>query len=160
MVPTAALVALSAAGGLAALAWLAILLIPSRPWNHTPIAEDERPPPEPPSWPSIAIVVPARNEATYLPRTLPALLAQDYPGAWQIVVVDDRSEDGTGELARELGRGTGRLAVVAGAALPEGWAGKVWALEQGARSASAARYLLLTDADIRHAPGSLSRLVA
>ena len=128
MVSTAALLALTAGGGLAALAWLAILLLPARPWDLRPIAEDEEPPPEPRAWPSITILVPARNEASYLPRTLPALLAQDYAGEWRIVVIDDRSGDRTGELARRLGAASGRLAVVAGAPLPEGWAGKVSAL--------------------------------
>ncbi len=161
MLPAAALLTLAGGGGLAALAWLAILLFPARPWDLRPIAEDEEPPPAPPAWPSVAILVPARNEAAHLPLTLPALLAQDYPGEWRIVVVDDRSADATGELARQLGREPARLAVVTGTASPEGWAGKVWALEQGARVAPAgARYFLLTDADIRHAPGSLSRLVA
>lgn len=161
MAPTGLLAALAALGGLAALAWLGILLVPARPWDLHPIAEDEDPPPEPPAWPSVAVLVPARNEAAYLPLTLPALLGQDYHGEWHVIVVDDRSADRTGEVARRLGDESGRLSVVAGAPLPEGWAGKVWALEQGARSAPAgARYLLLTDADIRHAPSSLSRLVA
>lgn len=159
-VPPDVLLASVAAGGASALVWLGVLLTPARPWDLRPIAEDEPPPPEPGSWPRAAILVPARNESTSLPQTLPALLAQDYPGPWQIVLVDDRSDDGTGELARHLGEGD-RLTVVAGAELPAGWAGKVWALEQGMRTAAAeARYLLLTDADIRHEPGSLRRLVA
>jgi len=154
------LLAFAAAGGASALAWLGVLLHPARPWDLRPIAEDEPPPPEPGSWPGVAILVPARNESASLPQTLPALLAQDYPGPWQVVLVDDRSDDGTGELARRLGS-PDRLSVVAGAELPAGWAGKVWALEQGMRVAVAgARYLLLTDADICHQPGSLRRLVA
>jgi len=84
-----------------------------------------------------------------LPLTLPALQAQDYPGEFTIVVVDDRSTDGT--------RG---LATVHGAELPPGWVGKVWALEQGRAAAGEPDYYLLTDADIRHAPHSLRRLVA
>jgi hopene-associated glycosyltransferase HpnB len=70
------------------------------------------------------------------------------------VVVDDRSSDGTAEVARRPG-----VQVVPGASLPRGWVGKVWALEQGARGA-ASEYLLLTDADIRHGSCSLRRLVA
>ena len=104
------------------------------------------------------MLVPARNESALLPLTLPALVAQDYPGDWHVVVVDDRSGDGTAGVARSVAGG--RATVVDGAPLPEGWAGKVWALEQALEHAGPADYLLLTDADVRHAPGSLRRLVA
>jgi hopene-associated glycosyltransferase HpnB len=140
--------------------WLAVLVHPARPWDLRPIAEDEPEPPAPEAWPSVAVLVPARNEAAYLPGTLPALLAQDYPGARRVILVDDRSSDGTGAVARGL-VGSDRAEVVVGAPLPEGWVGKVWALEQAARAApSDVDYYLLTDADIRHAPASLARLVA
>jgi hopene-associated glycosyltransferase HpnB len=99
--------------------------------------------------------VPARDEALLLSATLPSLLAQGYPGDFRVLVVDDRSSDGTAAVARSLG-----AEVVAGAPLPQGWVGKVWALEQGASAAGSPDYLLLTDADIRHAPDSLRRLVA
>ncbi len=141
-----------------------MLLHPARPWDLRPDDEEGPPPPDPAAWPALAVLVPARNEADVLPRTLPALLAQDYPGDWWVVLVDDRSGDGTGAAARRAGAGDPRLAVVPGGPLPEGWAGKVWALEQGRRAAAAGApqpaLLLLTDADILHAPGSLRRLVA
>jgi hopene-associated glycosyltransferase HpnB len=149
---------LVAVGGASLLAWLAVLALPARPWDLRPICEDEPPPPEPGSWPPVCVLVPARNEATLLPLTLPALGAQKYPGEWHVVVVDDRSTDRTAAVARALA--TSRISVVDGAALPEGWAGKVWALEQALRAAGQVEYLLLTDADVRHAPGSLRRLVA
>lgn len=164
--PAALLIALSVAGAAALAVWLACLADPARAWDFRPVAEDTPPPPPPSAWPSVGIVVPARDEAAILPETLPALLAQEYPGAWGIVVVDDRSSDGTAAVARAVGGGvTGsaaraRLEVVAGAALPDGWTGKVWALAQGVEVAGAADYLLLTDADIRHLPGSLAVLVA
>jgi hopene-associated glycosyltransferase HpnB len=106
----------------------------------------------------VRALVPARNEAAILPATLPALLAQDYPGDFAVVLVDDRSADGTGATACALG--DGRLEVLTGEELPHGWAGKVWALEQGRLAAGEPDYLLLTDADIVHAPGSVRRLVA
>lgn len=154
----AALVCLGAAS---AAAWLAILAFPPRPWDLRPVAEDEPPPPAPAAWPSVAVVVPAHDEAAVLPSTLPALLSQDYPGQWQTVVVDDRSTDGTAGVARGIG-GAGHLQVVVGSALPQGWVGKVWAMEQGtlAVAPTAPDYLLFTDADIVHTPGSLRRLVA
>ncbi len=157
--------ALAGAGALAAAAWLAVLLHPARPWDLRPTDEEGGEAPEPAAWPSVAVLVPARNEARTLPQTLPALLAQDLPGPWSVVLVDDRSADGTAAAARELAAGDPRLRAVDGAPLPEGWVGKVWALEQARRAAcagpgAAPELLLLTDADIRHAPGSLRRLVA
>ena len=94
--------------------WVGILLAPGRAWELRPIAEDEPPPPEPERWPSVCVLVPARNESDLLPSTLPALLAQDYPGEWRVAVVDDRSDDGTPQVARRLA--TGRVSVVDGAA--------------------------------------------
>ena len=157
------LVALTVTGGAAALAWLAVLLDPARAWDLRPTAEDDPPPRDPAEWPPIGVVVPARNEAATLPGTLPALLAQDYPGPWTVVVVDDRSDDETATAARSLAHDDGRLTVLEGDPLPAGWLGKVWALQQGCdllARAGEADYLLLTDADIRHRPGSLRRLVA
>jgi hopene-associated glycosyltransferase HpnB len=119
------------------------------------------------SWPAVVAVVPARNEADMLPVTLPALLGQDYPGEFRVLVVDDGSDDGTGRLAAELGAkslagGGAPLTVVAGQPRPAGWAGKVWAMAQGAAAAAdtAAGYILFTDADIRWTPGALRELVA
>ncbi len=142
-----------ALGGAALAAWLAVLLQPARPWDLRPRCEGDSPPPQ--RWPSVCVLVPARNEAALLPQTLPALVAQDYPGAVRVVVVDDRSADGTAAVAAGLG-----AEVVRGTELPDGWAGKVWALEQGSARCGDAAYLLLTDADIRHAPDSLRTLVA
>jgi hopene-associated glycosyltransferase HpnB len=91
---------------------------------------------EPGAWPAVAAVVPARNEAESLPVTLPALLAQDYPGEFRVYLVDDNSDDGTGKVAAELGEKAAReggapLIVVKGRPRPDGWAGKVWAMAQG-----------------------------
>jgi hopene-associated glycosyltransferase HpnB len=142
-----------------------VLLHPARPWDCRPTDEERDPAPEPGAWPPVAVLVPARNEAATLPQTLPALLAQGYPGPWSVVLVDDRSHDGTAAVAQALAAGDPRLRAMEGAPLPEGWVGKVWALEQARRAAGedsgvAPDLLLLTDADIRHAPGSLARLVA
>jgi hopene-associated glycosyltransferase HpnB len=88
------------------------------------------------TWPPVAAVVPARNEAESLPVTLPPLLAQDYPGEFRVFLVDDNSDDGTGEIAAELCEKAAReggapLTVVQGRPRPGGWAGKVWAMAQG-----------------------------
>ncbi len=149
--------ALLVAGGTSLAAWLTLLALVLRPGDFRPQGEGEDPPPLP-SWPSVAVLVPARNEAALLPATLPSLLAQDYPGRWRVVLVDDRSSDGTGDVARALDHP--RLTVLSGSPLPPGWAGKAWALEQARRAVgSGYDYLLLTDADIRHGPSSLRRLV-
>jgi hopene-associated glycosyltransferase HpnB len=119
-------------------------------------------------WPDVVAVVPARNEADMLPMTLPPLLGQDYPGDFRVVLVDDRSQDGTAEIAKELGAkaaldGGAPLTVVAGQPRPEGWAGKVWAMAQGTAVSTEAgppRYVLFTDADIEWGPRALRELVA
>ena len=153
-------------GLVSVLIWLGIWLHPARPWDFQPVGDDDPIPSPPSEWPSVCILVPARNERESLPHTLPALLQQDYPGSFMVVVIDDRSQDGTAEIARALANDAGaidRLYVVNGKDLPSDWVGKVWALEQGAAVALAMRspkYLLLTDADIRHASSSLRRLVS
>ncbi|MFF5724505.1 glycosyltransferase [[Kitasatospora] papulosa] len=119
---------------------------------------------DPERWPSVAVVVPARNEAEVLPVSLPSLLAQDYPGHAEIILVDDCSGDGTGELARALSARCGGLPLtVVSPGEPEpGWTGKLWALRHGMALARQRdpEFLLLTDADIAHEPDSLRELVA
>jgi hopene-associated glycosyltransferase HpnB len=142
-------------------AWLWLLLCQGFFWR-TDVRLPRRVEPE--RWPSVCVVVPARDEAAVLPASLPSLLAQDYPGRAEIFLVDDGSSDGTGELARELARTHGGLPLTVGSPgePPVGWTGKLWAVRHGIQSARARgpEYLLLTDADIAHAPDSLRELVA
>lgn len=109
---------------------------------------------------AVTVMVPARNEAETIEACLASLLAQDYPGRLKIMLVDDNSTDGTGEIASRLKAGE-QLEIVKGEPLPPGWAGKVHAMHQGlSRSwARDADYVLFTDADIVHAPGHVSALV-
>jgi hopene-associated glycosyltransferase HpnB len=113
--------------------------------------------------PSVTAVVPARNEADVIEQSIGSLLRQDYPGALRVVLVDDGSDDGTAARASAAG-GNERLEVLKGSPLPAGWTGKVWAQNQGVNHALASAdkpdYLLLTDADIGHAPDNLRALVA
>ncbi|MFE0203478.1 glycosyltransferase [Streptomyces sp. NPDC058985] len=119
---------------------------------------------EPGVWPSVCVVVPARDEAAVLPASLPSLLAQDYPGRAEVFLIDDGSTDGTGELACELARRHEGLplTVASPGEPPAGWTGKLWAVRHGIALARGREpeYLLLTDADIAHAPDSLRALVA
>ncbi|MFD9884601.1 glycosyltransferase [Streptomyces alboflavus] len=119
---------------------------------------------DPKRWPSVAVVVPARDEAEVLPTSLPSLLAQDYPGRAEVFLVDDGSGDGTGTLARALAERHGGLSltVTSPGEPPAGWTGKLWAVRHGMALARAREpeYLLLTDADIAHRPDSLRTLVA
>jgi hopene-associated glycosyltransferase HpnB len=116
-------------------------------------------PAAPARWPCVVAVVPARNEADVIGASMGSLVAQDYPGEFHIVLVDDNSEDGTAEAAPAA---AGRLEVIRGAPLAPGWTGKLWAMKQGVEHAArhAPDYILFPDADVAHAPENLSRLVA
>jgi hopene-associated glycosyltransferase HpnB len=118
-------------------------------------------------WPSIVAIVPARDEAESVGKTIASLLQQDYPGAFTVILVDDQSRDATAQVARKAAAAVGaaeRLTVVPGRALPAGWTGKLWAQHQGVEAAGKGThppaYLLLTDADIVYAPDALKGLVA
>ncbi|MEV7883425.1 glycosyltransferase [Streptomyces sp. NPDC002817] len=149
----------TAAASLAA--WLWLLLCQGFFWRTDVRLPERR---EPDEWPSVCVVVPARDEAAVLPASLPSLLAQDYPGTAEVFLVDDGSSDGTAELARELSRRYGGLPLTVGSPgePPAGWTGKLWAVRHGIGLARARdpEYLLLTDADIAHEPASLRALVA
>jgi hopene-associated glycosyltransferase HpnB len=117
----------------------------------------------------VAVVIPARNEAEGIGACVASLLAQDYPGSLSVTVVDDDSDDGTGEIAKNAGKSAAvadgpSLTVMRGQPLPAGWTGKLWAVKQGVAAALGQdpkpEYLLLTDADIAHAPDNVRSLVA
>lgn len=150
---------------LACLIWLYLLLGHGRFWQSGPELSPARPDATPGVAPTVAIVIPARDEAPHIDATLRSLLAQDYAGPFRIIVVDDGSTDGTGTIARNTAlapaQTTGpQLTVLTGTPRPPGWSGKLWAVAQGVAEAGYADLLLLTDADIRHQPGHLATLVA
>lgn len=142
--------------------WLGLWLAHAGFWR----IEWEPVPAPPQTWPPVVAIIPARNEAVSIHATLQSLWNQDYPGDLRLVVVDDSSEDNTAEEARQAARDSGRqedLCVLTAPPLPEGWAGKVWAMHQGVLSGplpdDPAHYLLFSDADITHGPGALRELV-
>ena len=114
--------------------------------------------PPPRAWPRLSIVVPARDEAGGIEAALASKLACGYPNL-EVIVVDDRSTDGTGEIARRLAESDPRLAVTRVDELPAGWLGKVHAMSIGASHATG-EWLLLSDADVHVTPGTLERVVA
>lgn len=140
-----------------ALPWIVAALV--LPWvirrrprlsGFTPAAEDA---------PLASVVVPARNEAANLGACVGTLLASAYP-SFEIILVDDRSTDGTAEIARQLARNNpDRIRFIEGAALPDGWVGKCWACWQGYREARG-DVLVFTDADTRHGKDLLGHAVA
>jgi cellulose synthase/poly-beta-1,6-N-acetylglucosamine synthase-like glycosyltransferase len=152
----------------AALAWLiaviwivrvlpALFLLPS-----VPDLLRDQPAPDVPATelPSLAVVVPAKDEVRAVGRSVATILASDYP-ALQTIVVDDRSTDGTGELLDAIAAeptAAGRLKVLHVRELPEGWIGKPHAMAQAA-AMSASEWILFTDADVRFAPDTLRRAV-
>ncbi|HUN44337.1 MAG TPA: glycosyltransferase [Acetobacteraceae bacterium] len=144
---------------LATLIWAYLLLGHGRFWRSAP----ELPAARPTATPSVAIVIPARDEAPVIATTIRSLAAQDYAGPLRIILVDDNSTDHTGDIARSFA--DPRLTVLTGAPRPTGWSGKLWAVAQGLTEARRAEtgppdLLLLTDADIDHKPGHLAALVA
>jgi hopene-associated glycosyltransferase HpnB len=141
--------------------WLYLLLARGSFWK---LSEDDIVPEALETWPRVVAVVPARNEAETVVRAVISLVNQDYRGTFDIVVVDDQSADGTATLARQAAAESGateRVRVQSIEALPPGWTGKLWALQEGVSAAAekAPAFWWLTDADVVHAPDTLRRLV-
>ena len=146
-------------------AWTGLILGRGRFWDAS--ADGLRDPAPGSAAPDVHAVVPARNEADVVARTLASLLAQDYPGRFMITVVDDRSDDGTGAAARATiaeRDARGRASVSEARPRPEGWTGKMWALAEGVAGArergARPAYWWFSDADVEHDADTLSRLVA
>src|SRR6478609_9183693 len=117
-----------------------------------------------PRWPIVTAVIPARNEADCIAESIGSLTRQDYPGTFSIVLVDDDSGDDTAAVARGAAAGFVSFDLIRSRGVAPGWTGKLWALQQGIEAVRAVSpppdYLLLTDADIVHAPDSVRSLVA
>ena len=147
---------------LALAAWLGVLLLPSRSWStreRLALASGQDVPGNLQDLSAISVLIPARNEAGQIGSTLRALARQGVN--LEAIVVDDQSTDGTGGAARGAVPGNDEFLttrIVPGAPLPEGWGGKLWALEQG-RGQLKRKYCLLLDAEIELAPGVAASLL-
>ena len=140
--------------------WLYLALFHGRFWHADQRLDDEVS--DLSEWPDVAIVIPARNEAKTIKRTVRSLLNQRYSGKLSTIVVNDNSDDDTEAealAAALISQEKERLSVLSGQALKEGWVGKMWAVSQGIKAVDASKYILLTDADIDHEPYSIQKLV-
>lgn len=144
------------------LAWLCLLLFRGRFWQVSRL--QAVPPQKIAVSGPIAVVIPARNEANNIARAVGSLLAQSCADALHVFVVDDNSIDSTADAARAAASGSDqqKLHIITGQALPPGWTGKLWALQQGVDAAMTLdpQFLLFTDADVEHAPANLAALVS
>lgn len=153
---------LIALGIISLLVWMYLFAAHGRFWQ---IKRYFLPAPRPGGPPArLAVVVPARDEAGVVGRALTSLLAQAGGHSIHVFLVDDSSSDGTAEVARQAAREAGkpdRLTAITARPLAPGWSGKLWAVQQGVEQALRMDpdFLLLTDADIAHAPESLAALV-
>jgi hopene-associated glycosyltransferase HpnB len=156
---------LSVAGGLAVAVWIYLLSARGMFWRAATVPAGSLDAPD--AWSTVVAIIPARNEAGFIERSVASLLGEETTsrcGRLRLIVVDDASSDGTASLARAAAERAGasdRLTVLRSEALPPGWSGKLWALRQGieAARARAPRWLLLTDADVVHASEDLHALL-
>jgi len=146
---------MSILAGISLLVWLYLVFAHGRFWQSGPYL----PQAVPERAPDVAIVVPARDEAGSIARSIGSLLAQEYPGTFRVILVDDASGDGTAAIARTQEGAAERLTVLTTGPRPQGWAGKLWAVQTGV-AATDEELVFLTDADIEHDPGHLATLVA
>ncbi|WP_411280410.1 glycosyltransferase family 2 protein, partial [Gemmatimonas sp.] len=148
----------AATAALSAAPWVAAPLVLASRLRTTPALDDidlAAIPAEPVS--RVSVVLPARNEAAHITACIRSIRASTWPDL-ELIVVDDHSTDGTGDLARAAAGDDIRVKIVGAPELPADWFGKQWACQSGAAHATGS-LLLFTDADTRHAPDLVGRMV-
>lgn len=138
--------------------WIAACAAAADAWARFPRLTANTYPGPPDPAPKVTVLVPARNEEESIGACLETLAAQDYPN-FEVVLIDDRSEDRTGEIGEALAARDARFRVLRGADLPPGWAGKCHALWQGVE-ATEGEYILMMDADAFARPRLLTQTVS
>lgn len=161
--------------GFSLLIWIVLTFFRGAFWLLRPFDDDLARHEALQAWPRVVAIVPARDEAETIARSAESLALQDYPGEFEIIVVNDHSSDDTELVARTSAEAAGaaeRITIISGTALPARWTGKLWAMQQGVENAATLlhaspaqkeltqTYLWFTDADIEHAPDTLTRLVS
>lgn len=145
--------------------WIVLTFFRGAFWQLYAFDDDRLPAGSLASWPRVVAIVPARDEADSIAAAVDSLARQDYPGEFQVVLVDDHSADATAALAARAAADASasqRVRIHPAAELPSGWTGKLWAMQQGIEAAAplAPDFFWFTDADIAHAPDTLRRLAA
>lgn len=142
---------------LGVLYWLLNALLVLRTIRRVPVLERLRPR-EPQRWPKLSVIIPACNEADIIEAATRSRLSDGYPNL-EVLLIDDRSDDATGEIIDRLAATDDRVRALHITELPDGWLGKVHALQRGVE-ATTGEWLLFTDADVHVEPGTLRRTVA
>jgi chlorobactene glucosyltransferase len=139
---------------LAAAPWVALpLFVLWRLRSRSSLADYSAAPPS--SAPLVSVIVPSRNEARNTEAGVRSILSANWPSI-EVIVVDDHSTDGTGDIARRIALSDARVKVISNPDLPDGWIGKQWACHNG-QLAARGTFLLFTDADTRHSPELVTR---
>jgi chlorobactene glucosyltransferase len=140
----------------ASLPWIVSPIVTAIRISHSKSLNDESgdPPADPPL---VSVIIPARNEARNIERCVRSILTSTYPG-FEVIVVDDHSADGTGDIARSIAEGDSRVRVIENPDLPEGWFGKQWACQNGA-AAARGQIICFADADTTQSSDLLTRSV-
>lgn len=142
--------------GIASLPWIISPIVTAIRTSHSQSLDDEsNDPPDNP--PLVSVVIPARNEARNIERCVRSVLTSTYPKL-EVIVVDDHSSDGTGDIARRIAAENPRATVIDNADLPDGWFGKQWACLNGAR-ASRGEIICFADADTTQSSDLITRSV-
>jgi glycosyltransferase involved in cell wall biosynthesis len=137
-------------------AWIVLIKSMADSFRHTPVLD--RFDAKPHQTPKVSIILPARNEEGFIEKCLDSLISQDYSN-YEIVAIDDSSDDSTGKIIAQYAKKDSRIIHVSAGPKPEGWMGKNWACMQGYKKASG-QLLLFTDADTKFAKNVISLAVS